>query len=380
MDADISEKDKIEILATALNDTITEFVNESVITQDQGDIIYFNLELDINDPVVGFKEDNSPGDNAKIYSDFMNKISNDGVSSEEITIPGSMFVEQFSVDFNSETNDKVDAEKYNFKPIESYESREELINEQDRLTTSFIEGDFSTSDYIGGFMAIEGEARDEDGNPYNESTIPDESGNTFIDNIENRITESIDAIARYAESHPDKIEEVANAITKIAVDTGCISKITEAADDKLSVEEKDTIMDICFSQIDNMIDEIYGIDRDEDGNIIDIELNNDDVENIQNQVIDVVSGVVEAMISRDDTEIKEKIADVLEKTKSTTSSDPMEAKKEFLVRIKNAIEGITDRIVDYNNNDIEFNVDDIDLDKLCELLECINEDMNDLRR
>lgn len=383
LDADISEKDKIEILDAALNDTITEFINEGVITQDQGDIIYSNLELDLNDPVVGFKEDNSPEDNAKIYSDFMDRIVNDGVSNEEITIPGSMFVEQFSIDFNSETNDKTDTEKYDFKPIESYESREELINKQDRLTTSFIEGDFSTSDYIGGFMAIEGEARDEDGNPYNESTIPDENGNTSIINIENRITESIDAIVRYAESHPDKIEEVANAITKIAVDTGCVSKITEAADDKLSgklsVEEKDTIMEVCFSQIDDIIDNIYGIDRDEDGNIVDIELNNDNVENIQNQVIDVVSGIVEAMLSKDDTKIKEKIADVLEKTKSTISSDPMEAKKEFLIRIKNAIEGIADRIVDYNNNDTEFDVDDIDLDKDNEY-ESIEDTFNDYEK
>ena len=135
------------------------------------------------------------------------------------------------------------------------------------------------------------------------------------DNFESRFEIMMDRLAEYAQENPDKTEGVADALSRIAKDTGCISKVQVAAEERFSnlgIDPK-PINDIFMSRIDDMIDSIYGVTRDEDGNIDKIELDDDKIEKAKADIGEIVHAVIDIMISDNDDDIKETIHDLVDK-------------------------------------------------------------------
>jgi hypothetical protein len=159
----------------------------------------------------------------------------------------------------------------------------------------------------------------------------------------------MDRIAEYAKENPGESEKVADAISRIAKDTGCISKVQVMAEEKLSDLEVDTkpINDIFMSRVDDMIDNLYGVTRDEDGLINDIDIDDDRVESAQEEISEIVNAVVDIMISDKDDDVKEKIHDLIADTKTS-----VEDKSSYLDKLSQVLSAVNDAIEKEDNDAI----------------------------
>ena len=168
-------------------------------------------------------------------------------------------------------------------------------------------------------------------------------------NFESRFEVVMDRIAEYAKENPGESEKVADAISRIAKDTGCISKVQVMAEEKLSDLEVDTkpINDIFMSRVDDMIDNLYGVTRDEDGLINDIDIDDDRVESAQEEISEIVNAVVDIMISDKDDDVKEKIHDLIADTKTS-----VEDKSSYLDKLSQVLSAVNDAIEKEDNDAI----------------------------
>ena len=195
-------------------------------------------------------------------------------------------------------------------------------------------------------------------------------------NFEARFEIVMDRIAEYAKDNPEESDKIANAISRIAQDTGCISKVQVIADEKLSelgVDTK-TLNDVFMSRVDDMIDSIYGVTRDEDGNINDIDIDDDKVEAAQAEIGEIVNAVVDIMISDKDDDVKEKIQDLI--IDARTSVEDKGTYLDRLTQVLSAVNGAVEK----NDNDAicqeldkfefeERDNDDLGVDRVMEVLD-----------
>ena len=210
-------------------------------------------------------------------------------------------------------------------------------------------------------MATKGEFLGEDG--YANLAVLDGIGLYGTDNVDIRIEEAIEAIGRYASNNPDKQELVANAITKMCRDTGCVSKTIELADSKLSdvlsEDQKAEIFDKCFEKIDEILDEVYGIDRDEYNDIENADT--DSISTDEKNTINFIGDVVSTLIPVNADDIKSKLTDAVDKVKGDDESSGI-SKREFLNVVGDTIEQIKDNYIESVQNDTEFDIDRVDTD------------------
>lgn len=366
-----TEKDKIDAVGNIIDNVLQNAVDNGEIGSDQKDTVKLQMQMEMGE----LRNDNDSSKNAEIFADALSEINDN----KEIPISADSFVQSLEIENSKEpkaitTSDTLD-------PINNITQDSDLQSLQDDLTVKFIEGDYDATDYLGCMMAFEGEPTDmEDGSKYNPYT-----SNNIIENIDERIDDSLSAIARYAEKNPDNVDQIAGAIVKIAESsTDSLCKIAEKTDTKisftdLSEDKKTEIIEATYNKIEMAIERIYDIEvenKDVDIKEMSPDQVDKNIDEAQDQVINVVSAIVDIIVPKEDSEIKDKIeAALLDAKTCKSSNDPIEAKKAFLEKINNTLESITEKLSDHiANNDVEFDISDISQDD--ENTE-IGEDQND---
>ena len=348
-----SEKDKINAFLERLDNGI-----DKAYDGENSQRIKDNIRMDMG--LIGVRNENSPQENADMIQAFLSTeidINNDG---------NLISVNDLVGDDKLEVKVHIDgpATKEELIPINGIDPsqegwREDLIQKQDSLTATYIEKDADTTVFITDFMATKGEFLGEDG--YANLAVLDGIGLYGTDNVDIRIEEAIEAIGRYASNNPDKQELIANAITKMCRDTGCVSKTIELADSKLSdvlsEDQKAEIFDKCFEKIDEILDEVYGIDRDEYNDIENADT--DSISTDEKNTINFIGDVVSTLIPVNADDIKSKLTDAVDKVKGDDESSGI-SKREFLNVVGDTIEQIKDNYIESVQNDTEFDIDRVD--------------------
>lgn len=354
-----TEKDKIDAVGNIIDNVLQNAVDNGEIGPDQKDTVKLQMQMEMGE----LRNDNDSSKNAEIFADALSEINDN----KEIPISADSFVQSLEIENSKEpkaitTSDTLD-------PINNITQDSDLQSLQDDLTVKFIEGDYDATDYLGCMMAFEGEPTDmEDGSKYNPYT-----SNNIIENIDERIDDSLSAIARYAEKNPDNVDQIAGAIVKIAESsTDSLCKIAEKTDTKisftdLSEDKKTEIIEATYNKIEMAIERIYDVEienKDVDIKEMSPDQVDKNIDEAQNQVINVVSAIVDIIVPKEDSEIKDKIeAALLDAKTCKSSNDPIEAKKTFLEKVNNTLESITEKLSDHiANNDIEFDLSDVSQD------------------